>query len=117
MAPFESARLPWQCCGDGLRALGADFVVRQVERGQRGAEKPNRNKESSISRLVRIGSSSGWHHSKARAYLGNAAAMAFAPSVPIRFCWILSLVNGALKNSHETRSSTTSVSAQLLRIG
>ena len=39
IAPFESARLPRQRCGDGLRALIADFVALQVERGQRGAEK------------------------------------------------------------------------------
>ena len=38
-APFESARLPGQRCGDGLRALVADSVLTQVEVGQRGAEK------------------------------------------------------------------------------
>ena len=97
MAPFESARLPGQRCGDGLRALVADTVVAHVKGGQRGAEKPNRNKEPSISRLVRIGSSSGLHHSKAHAYLGNAAAMAFAPSAPILLLYRLSVVNGALK--------------------
>ena len=58
MAPFESTRLPQQCCGDGLHALVADIIDADLKRGQRGAE-----------------------------------------------------------NSHETRSSKKSVSAQLLRIG
>ena len=97
IAPFESARLPGQRCADGLRALGVDYVVAHVKGGQRGAEKPNGKRKTLNSRLVGIGSRSGVHHSKARAYLGNAAAMAFAPSAPISFPLTSSVVNGTLK--------------------
>ena len=92
-----SCILPRKCRCDCNRPFLPDPVLFNIQVGQGGAEKPNRNKESSISRLVRIGSSSGLHHSKARAYLGNAAAMAFAPSSPISFQPTLSVVNGALK--------------------
>ena len=84
---------------NGLQQVVANAVPARVKRGQRGAGKPNRNKESSISPLVRIGSSSGLHHSKARAYLGNAAAMAFAPSAPMEFNSKLRSVNGALTSA------------------
>ena len=67
-------------CRNGLRAFDADLVHADVEVGQRGAEKPNREQKSTSKRARRASFESAW---RAASYLGSAPAIAIAPSSPI----------------------------------
>ena len=61
--------LPRKRPRDSLCALNANLVVGQIKRFQWGTEKPNRNRDALVSRLLGIGWRCGLEHSKARGEL------------------------------------------------